>query len=140
MDLQQKVLNAFLGKVVKKDLAFKIKTNLPVPTYVVEYLLGQYCASDDEEAVKEGFDKVKEIIRDNYVHRADAEAVKGLIKDRGKYRVIDKLTVTLNEKNDEYNASFANLGLSGVPIGAEYVRKNPKLLSGNGVWSIVTNG
>lgn len=140
MDLQQKVLNAFLGKVVKKDLAFKIKTNLPVPTYVVEYLLGQYCASDDEEAVKEGFDKVKEIIRDNYVHRADAEAVKGLIKDRGKYRVIDKLTVTLNEKNDEYNASFANLGLSGVPIGAEYVRKNPKLLSGNGVWSIVTIG
>ena len=140
MELQQKVMDAFEGKVVRKDLAFQVKGGLPVPTYVLEYLLGQYCASDDGEVIDEGLEKVKQIIKNNYVHRAEAESVKGTIRENGKHRVIDKVTVVLNEKNDEYNASFANLGLSGVPIGTEYVRKNPKLLSGNGVWCIVTIG
>lgn len=140
MDSQQKVLNAFIGKVVRKDLAFLVKGGLPVPTYVLEYLLGQYCASDDEEIINEGLEKVKDVIKNNYVHRAEAESVKGLIREHGKHRIIDKVTVMLNEKNDEYQATFANLGLTGVPIGTDYVRKNPKLLSGNGVWCIVTIG
>ena len=140
MDLQQKVMNAFIGKVVRKDLAFLVKGGLPVPTYVLEYLLGQYCASDDEEIINEGLEKVKQVIQNNYVHRAEAESVKGIIRENGKHRIIDKVTVVLNEKNDEYQATFANLGLTGVPIGTDYVRKNPKLLSGNGVWCIVTIG
>ena len=140
MNLQQKVMNAFIGKVVRKDLAFLVKGGLPVPTYVLEYLLGQYCASDDEEVINEGLEKVKQVIKNNYVHRAEAESVKGIIRENGKHRIIDKVTVVLNEKDDEYHATFANLGLSGVPIGTEYVRKNPKLLSGNGVWCIVTIG
>lgn len=140
MDLQQKVMNAFIGKVVRKDLAFLVKGGLPVPTYVLEYLLGQYCASDDEEIINEGLEKVKQVIQNNYVHRAEAESVKGIIRENGRHRIIDKVTVVLNEKNDEYQATFANLGLTGVPIGTGYVRKNPKLLSGNGVWCIVTIG
>ncbi len=138
--LQQKVMDAFIGKVVRKDLAFLVKGGLPVPTYVLEYLLGQYCASDDEEIIGEGLEKVKQVIQNNYVHRADAESVKGLIRENGKHRIIDKVTVVLNEKNDEYHATFSNLGLTGVPIATDYVRKNPKLLSGNGVWCIVTIG
>ena len=140
MELQQKILDAFIGKVVRKDLAFLVKGGLPVPTYVLEYLLGQYCASDDEEIINDGLEKVKQVIRNNYVHRAEAESIKGVIREHGKHRVIDKVIVTLNERSDEYNATFSNLGLSGVPIGTEYVRKNPKLLSGNGVWCIVTIG
>lgn len=138
--LQQKIMDCFIGKVVRKDLAFLVKGGLPVPTYVLEYLLGQYCASDDEEAIEMGLQKVKDVIQNNYVHRADAEAVKGKIRERGSHRIIDKVTVVLNERTDEYQATFANLGLSGVPIGTQYVTSNPKLLSGNGVWCIVTMG
>ena len=140
MTLQQKIINAFIGKVVRKDLAFLVKGGLPVPTYVLEYLLGQYCASDDEEDIEQGLEKVKEVIRNNYVHRAEAEIVKGKIKEQGRHRIIDKVSVTLNERSDEYHAQFANLGLTGIPIGADYVKANPKLLSGNGVWCIVTIG
>ena len=133
-------MEAFIGKVVRKDLAFLVKGNLPVPTYVLEYLLGQYCASDDEAIIEEGLTKVKDVIRTNYVHRAEAEEVKGKIRENGRFRIIDKISVTLNERADEYQAQFANLSLSGVPISAEVVKKNPKLLSGNGVWCIVTIG
>ena len=140
MTLQQKIMNAFIGKVVRKDLAFLVKGGLSVPTYVLEYLLGQYCATDDQEAIEAGLEKVKQVIKNNYVHRAEAESVKGKIRESGKYRIIDKVTVTLNEKDDEYQAAFANLGLTRVPIGTQYVKANPKLLSGNGVWCIVTIG
>ena len=138
--LEQKILEHFIGKVVRKDLAFLVKGGLPVPTYVLEYLLGQYCASDDEVVINEGLEKVKQVIQNNYVHRAEAESVKGRIREAGRHRIIDKVTATLNEKADEYQATFANLGLSGIPIGTEYVKKNPKLLSGNGVWCIITIG
>lgn len=138
--LQQKIMDSFLGKVVRKDLAFLVKGGLPVPTYVLEYLLGQYCASDDEQVIEEGIEKVKTVIRNNYVNRADAEQIKGKIREKGKFRIIDKVNVTLNERDDEYQASFANLGLTKVPIGSQYVTQNPKLLSGNGVWCIVTIG
>lgn len=137
MELQEKILAAFPGKVVRKDLAFQVKGNLPVPTFVLEYLLGQYCACDDEELIAQGLDKVKSVIQNNYVHRAEAEEVKGKIREAGKYRVIDKISVQLNDRADQYEAYFANLGLNRIPIGSEYVRRNPKLLSGNGVWSIV---
>ena len=108
-------MNSFIGKVVRKDLAFLVKGGLPVPTYVLEYLLGQYCASDDEVVINEGLEKVKQVIQNNYVHRADAETVKGRIRENGRHRIIDKVTAVLNEKADEYQATFANLGLSGVP-------------------------
>ena len=140
MTLQQKIMNAFIGKVVRKDLAFQVKGGLPVPTYVLEYLLGQYCATDDEEAIEQGLEKVKQVIQNNYVHRAESESVKGKIREAGRYRVIDKISATLNEKADQYEAEFANLGLTHVPIGTQYVKANPKLLSGNGVWCIVTIG
>ena len=138
--LQNKIMDAFIGKVVRKDLAFLVKGNLPVPTYVLEYLLGQYCACDDQQQIEMGLEKVKDVIVKNYVQRQDAETIKGLIHDLGKYRIIDNVSVQLSEKDDEYHASFANLGISHVPIGANYVRQNPKLLSGNGVWCIVTVG
>ena len=121
MELQEKILDAFTGKVVRKDLAFLVKGNLPVPTYVLEYLLGQYCASDDEAVIEEGLEKTKEIIRNNYVHRAEAESVKGKIRERGTYRIIDKISVTLNDRADQYEASFANLTLTKVPISADVV-------------------
>ena len=140
MDLQNKILSAFQGMVVRKDLAFLVKGGLPVPTYVLEYLLAQYCATDNENIINDGIEKVKDIIRNNYVHRAEAETIKGRIREAGKHRIIDKVTVVLNERADEYQATFANLGLSGVPIGTQYVKANPKLLSGNGVWCIVTVG
>ena len=114
MELQQKILDAFIGKVVRKDLAFLVKGNLPVPTYVLEYLLGQYCASDDTVIIEEGLEKVKDVIRNNYVHRADAEEVKGKIREAGKYRIIDKISVILNDRADEYDATFANLGLANT--------------------------
>lgn len=137
-ELTNKILDAFPGKVVRKDLAFLVKGNLPVPTYVLEYLLGQYCASDDEDLINAGLDKVKTVIQNNYVHRAESEEVKGKIKEMGRYRIIDKISVVLNDRADQYEATFANLNLSKIPIGAEWVKQNPKLLSGNGVWSIVT--
>ena len=139
-ELQKKIMDAFIGKDVRKDLAFLVRGNLPVPTYVLEYLLGQYCASDDQEQIKQGLEKVKEVITNNYVQRQDAEMIKGLIHDQGRYRIIDNISVQLSERDDEYHASFANLGISHVPIGAQYVKQNPKLLSGNGVWCIVTVG
>lgn len=135
--LQKKVLELFEGKVVRKDLAFMVKGNLPVPTYVLEYLLGQYCASDDEAVIEEGIEKVKSIIKNNYVNRAESEIVKGKIKEAGRYRIIDKVNVVLNDRADIYEASFANLNLQRIPIPGEIVTHNPKLLSGNGVWSIV---
>lgn len=139
MELQEKIITYFEGKVVRKDLTSIVKGNLPVPTYVVEYLLAQYCATDDEEMINEGIEQVKNIIRNNYVHRAEAEAIKSRIREEGRYRIIDKVSVALNDrKQNQYEASFANLGISGVPINDDVVQRNPKLLSGNGVWCILT--
>lgn len=139
MELQEKIITYFEGKVVRKDLTSIVKGNLPVPTYVVEYLLAQYCATDDEEMISEGIEQVKNIIRNNYVHRAEAEAIKSRIREEGRYRIIDKVSVELNDrKQNQYEASFANLGISGVPVNDDIVQRNPKLLSGNGVWCILT--
>ncbi|MEL7599465.1 MAG: anti-phage BREX system Lon protease BrxL [Proteiniphilum sp.] len=139
MELKEKILTRFEGKVVRKDLATIVKGNLPVPTYVIEYLLAQYCASDDEQLIAEGIESVKEIIRNNYVHRADAQKIKGRIRLHERYRIIDKVKVQLNDKQlNQYEADFENLGIKHIPISDADVQRNPKFLSGNGVWSILT--
>lgn len=141
MELKEKIIQHFEGKVVRKDLTALVKGNNPVPVYVLEYLLGQYCAIDDEEVIKAGIEKVKDVIRDNYVHRSDAEIVKAKVRSAGSYKIIDKINVSLNDTQANiYEADFANLGLRKVPIADQMVLDNPKLLSGGGVWCIVTVG
>ncbi len=141
MALKDKIIQHFEGKVVRKDLTALVKGNNPVPVYVLEYLLGQYCAIDDEEVIKAGIQKVRDVIRDNYVHRSDAEIVKAKVRSAGSYKIIDKINVSLNDTQaNMYEADFANLGLRKVPIADQMVLDNPKLLSGGGVWCIVTVG
>ena len=140
MTLQEKILSTFEGKVVRKDLAFKVKGGQPVPTFVLEYLLAPHCASSDETIIAEGVERVQKILRDHYINRADSEEIKRKIREKGSFTIIDKVTAVLNDKSDCYVASFANLDLTNVPIADDIVRKNNKLLSGNGVWSSVTIG
>lgn len=140
MDLKEKTLAHFEGKVVRKDLTYKVKGNAVVPTYVLEYLLGQYCAIDDESIIASGIEKVKEIITNNYVHRSEAEIVKAKIRETGRFKIIDKVNVSLNDRANIYEAEFANLGLHDVPIADAMVKDNQKLLSGGGVWSILEIG
>ena len=135
--LGAKIFAKFGKYVVRKDLAFQVKGNLQVPTYVIEYLLAQYCQSDDEKVIAEGMEKAKEIVREHYFNRADHEIIKGRIHDRGSYLIIDKVSAYLDAKADCYRCDFANLGLTGVVMPQENVRANEKLLSGTGVWSIV---
>lgn len=133
--LDQKINEHFAGLVVRKDLVKKVKGNAIVPTYVLEYLLGQYCATSDETSIQSGVDTVKEILRKHYVHRNEANLVRSTIREQGRHRVIDKITVTLNDKNDTYEATFANLGIKQVLIDVDTVTRHPKLLVG-GVWCI----
>ena len=137
MELKEKIIQHFEGKVVRKDLTALVKGNNPVPAYVLEYLLGQYCAIDDEDIIKAGIEKVKNVIKDNYVHRSDAEYVKAKIRESGSHKIIDKVNVSLNDKANIYEAEFANLGLKNVPIADAMVIENRKLLSGGGVWCIL---
>lgn len=127
----------FAGKVVRKDLTKLVKEGANVPVYVLEYLLGTYCASTDETIIKEGLVTVKNILAENYVRPDEAEKVKSTIRERGSLKVIDKITVTLNEKRDVYEALLANLGVKGVEVSTSYVKKFEKLLAG-GIWCIVT--
>lgn len=140
MELKEKILKYFEGKVVRKDLTSKIKGNAVVPTYVLEYLLGQYCAVDDQAIIEEGIEKVKEIIKNNYVHRSESEVVKANIRDKQNYKIIDKVNVSLNDRANIYEAELANLGVKNIPISDNIVMQNKKLLSGGGVWCIVTMG
>lgn len=140
MDLKEKTLAHFEGKVVRKDLTYKVKGNAVVPTYVLEYLLGQYCAIDDESIIADGIEKVKGVITNNYVHRSEAEVVKAKIRESGRYKIIDKINVSLNDRANIYEAEFANLGLRDVPIADSMVKENQKLLSGGGVWCILEMG
>ena len=135
-DLNSKLNTHFSGKVVRKDLSKKIKEGANVPVYVLEYLLGMYCATDDEEAIKEGVSRVKKILAKNFVRPDESEKIKSKIKELGNYTVIDKLTVKLNSQKDIYEASFSNLGLSHIFISGNYVRKFEKLLAG-GIWCIL---
>src|SRR5271156_1223230 len=127
----------FAGKVVRKDLTKLVKEGANVPVYVLEYLLGSYCASNDEAVIEDGLKTVKKVLTENYVRPDEAEKVKSLIRERGSLKVIDKVTVTLNEKRDVYEALLGNLGVKGVDVSNSYVKKFEKLLVG-GIWSIIT--
>ena len=135
-ELDQKINEHFPGLVVRKDLVKTVKGNAIVPTYVLEYLLGQYCATSDEASIESGIETVKEILRKHYVHRNEAGLVQSTIREKGRHKVIDKIGVALNDKADVYEATFANLGIKKVLVDSDTIKKHPKLLVG-GVWSIV---
>ncbi|WP_042377464.1 BREX system Lon protease-like protein BrxL [Gordonia alkanivorans] len=133
--LDDKINEHFAGAVVRKDLVKAVRGNAVVPSYVLEYLLGQYAASDDDATIQAGIDSVRQILATHYVNRNEHMLVKSEIRRKGRHRVIDKVTVTLNEKNDVHEAEFENLQVKGVIIDDVTVKQNPKLLVG-GVWCI----
>jgi ATP-dependent Lon protease len=137
VDLNSKLNEEFIGKVVRKDLTKSIKEGANVPIYVLEYLLGMYCATDNEELILEGVSKVKDILAKNYVRPDEKEIIISRIKEKGRYKVIDKVSVTLNYHDDVYEADFSNLGIRNIVINDEYAKKFQKLLTG-GIWVIVT--
>jgi ATP-dependent Lon protease len=127
----------FAGRVVRKDLTKLVKEGANVPVYVLEYLLGTYCATNDEEVIQEGLKTVKRILAENYVRPDEAEKVKSIIRERGSLKIIDKVTVSLNERRDVYEALLSNLGVRGVEVSSTTVKKYEKLLVG-GIWTIIT--
>jgi ATP-dependent Lon protease len=136
VQLDRKLNEVFAGRVVRKDLTKLIKEGANVPVYVLEYLLGMYAATDDEESIQEGVKRVKKILSENFVRPDEAEKIKSRIREVGQYSVIDKITVKLNQKKDYYEAEFSNLGLKGVPISANYIKEYDKLLAG-GIWCML---
>jgi len=134
-DLDDKINQHFAGFVVRKDLVKAVKGNAIVPTYVLEYLLGQYCATDDEASIQTGIETVKEILRKHYVHRSEARLIQSTIKEKGRYKVIDQVSVSLNEKTNSYEAVFDNLGIKKVAVDSTTVKAHPKLLV-TGIWCI----
>ncbi len=135
-EFDMKVLDNFPGKVVRKDLTSLMKKGANVPTYVLEYLLGMYCATDDEEAIEVGLGKIKRILSENYVRPDQSEYVKSKIKENGQYTIIDKITVIFDEREDKYVARFTNLRLDPFEVPSDLVVHNEKLLVG-GIWCIV---
>lgn len=133
---EEKIHELFSGFIVRKDLSKLVKGNALVPTYVLEYLLGQYCATKDEATTAQGIEKVKEILAKHYVNRSENQLVLSWIKERGYYRIIDRVTVSLNDAKGTYEAVFANLGIKKVIVESDYIKNYPKLLVG-GVWCIV---
>ncbi len=134
--MNQKLRACFDGKIVRKDLTKSIKEGANVPVYVLEFLLGQYCSSDDDEIIAEGVANVKKILADNYVRPDEAQKILSVLRQRGSYTVIDKITVSLNIKKDTYESEFSNLGIRAIPISEEYPSKYDRLLCG-GIWCIV---
>ncbi len=136
LEIKEKLRQNYDGKIVRKDLTKKIKEGANVPVYVLEFLLGQYCSSDDEEIIDRGIETVKKILADNYVRPDEAQKVLSKLRQQGSHTIIDMVTVDLNLRYDEYEASFSNLGLSGIPISEDYPTKFDRLLCG-GIWCIV---
>lgn len=134
-DLDNKINASFPGLVVRKDLVKTVKGNAIVPSYVLEYLLGQYCATNDQASIETGIETVKEILSKHYVHRNEAGLIRSKIREKGRYKVIDKVSATLNDKADVYEASFANLGIKQVLVDSGTIKTHPKLLV-SGVWCI----
>lgn len=134
-ELDKKLNEVFPGVVVRKDLVKSVKGNAIVPTYVLEYLLGQYCATSDEASIQSGITTVKEILEKHYVHRNESGLTKSTIREKGRHKVIDKISVALNDKTDLYEAAFANLGIKNVLVDTNTIKKHPKLLV-SGVWCI----
>lgn len=135
-DFDIKVLENFPGKAVRKDLTALMKKGANVPTYVLEYLLGMYCATDDEEVIKLGLEKIKRILSENYVRPDQSEYVKSKIRENGQYTVIDKITVVFDDREDKYVARFTNLRMDPFEVSSDLVIHNEKLLVG-GIWCIV---
>lgn len=136
-DLDALLNQHFAGKIVRKDLTKLVKEGANVPVFVLEYLLGNYCSSQDEEVVAEGLQMVKRILADNFVRPDEAEKIKSLIREKGTYKVIDKVTVELNERRDVYEAHLFSLGIKGVVVPTSTVKQYEKLLVG-GIWALVT--
>lgn len=136
MPIEKKLRQFFDGKIVRKDLTKLIKEGANVPVYVLEYLLGMYCSSENEEDIADGVKQVKKILADNYVRPDEAQKIISKLRESGSYTVIDKISVKLNYKTDVYEAEFSNLGIKGVPISESYVSKFERLLCG-GIWCIV---
>ncbi len=134
--INSKLRQTFDGRIVRKDLTKQIKEGANVPVYVLEFLLGQYCSSDDPDVIETGVRNVKRILADNYVRPDEAQKILSVLRQRGSYTVIDKITVNLNIKNDSYEAEFSNLGIKGIPISEDYPTKYDRLLCG-GIWCIV---
>ena len=134
-ELDNKINEQFSGLVVRKDLVKAVKGNAIVPSYVLEYLLGQYCATSDEASIQSGIETVKEILRKHYVHRNESGLIKSITKEKGRHKVIDKISVSLNDKSDAYEATFSNLGINKVIVDSDTIKKHPKLLV-SGVWCI----
>ncbi|WP_237257969.1 protease Lon-related BREX system protein BrxL [Turicibacter bilis] len=134
--INKKLREFFDGKIVRKDLTKSIKEGANVPVYVLEFLLGQYCSSDDPEIIEEGVKTVKKILSDNFVRPDEAQKVLSILRERGSYTVIDRITAKLNIKQDRYEAEFSNLGVKEILLDPEYVSKFDRLLCG-GIWCIV---
>lgn len=135
--LDGKLLEHFGGKIVRKDLTALMKRGANVPTFVLEYLLGMYCSTDDEDAVAEGLGRIRKILTDNYVRPDESERIKSKIRELGRFTIIDKVTAKLDEYKDIYVASFANLAIEPFVMPAEYVRDYSKILQG-GIWCIMS--
>lgn len=135
-EINKKLRACFDGKIVRKDLTKSIKEGANVPVYVLEFLLGQYCSSDEPSVIEEGVNNVKHILAENYVRPDEAQKILSVLRQRGSYTVIDKITVNLNIKKDTYEAEFSNLGIKAIPISEEYPSKFDRLLCG-GIWCIV---
>lgn len=126
----------FAGKVVRKDLTNQVKEGANVPTYVLEYLLGMYCATDDEDSVRDGMERVKNILAENFVRPDEAEKIKAKIREAGTYTVIDKVEARLDPDHDNYKCVFSNLNIKNVIVDDSYIKKYEKLLVG-GIWCIL---
>lgn len=137
-EIENDKLNQYYqGKIVRKDLTKSIKESANVPVYVLEFLLAQYCSSDDEDIIEQGVEKVKKIISDNFVRPDESQKILSILRSKGTYAIIDRVTVNLNLKKDKYEASFSNLGLRQIPIDSSYPEKFDRLLAG-GIWCMVT--
>lgn len=134
--IKDKLRQTFDGKIVRKDLTKKIKEGANVPVYVLEFLLGQYCSSDDEDVIERGVQNVKRILADNFVRPDEAQKILSKLRSRGSHTVIDLITVRLDMKHNAYVADFSNLGVSNIPIADKYPEKYDRLLCG-GIWCIV---
>lgn len=136
-DLNSKLNATYPGKVVRKDLTARIKEGANVPIYVLEYLLGMYCATDDEQTIAEGVERVKKILAENYVRPDEAEKIKSKVRELGRpYTIIDRVTAHLNEKADRYEVELMNLGVSGIEVDSVVVQMYEKLLAG-GIWCMI---
>ncbi len=135
-EIKQKLRENFDGKIVAKDLTKKIKEGANVPVYVLEFLLGQYCSSDDEEIIEKGIGTVKKILSDNFVRPDEAQKILSILREKGSFSIIDKVTVKLNIRKNRYEAEFSNLGLSDIPVPEEYPTRYDRLLCG-GIWCMI---